>query len=57
VLTGGGPLGGTETLALRVLKTSFESWDLGGGSALGILITAANIILSLIYIRALRERA
>ena len=57
VLTGGGPLGGTETLALRVLKTSFENWDLGAGSALGVLITTANIFLSLIYIRALKERS
>ncbi len=54
VLTGGGPLSGTQTLALRVLKMSFEDWDLGSGAALGIILTMVNLLCSLFYIRALR---
>lgn len=53
-LTGGGPLASTDTLALRVLKMSFEDWNLGRGAALGLIITAVNLIFSLVYVRALR---
>ncbi|MDR3436984.1 sugar ABC transporter permease [Telmatospirillum sp.] len=55
-LTGGGPMGGTETLSLRVLKTSFEDWNLGQGAALGLVITVVNFAFSLIYVLALRSR-
>lgn len=55
VFTGGGPLAGTETLALRVLKTSFEDWNIGRGAALGLVITAINLAFSLLYIRTLRS--
>jgi multiple sugar transport system permease protein len=54
VFTGGGPLSSTETLALRVLKTSFEDWNLGHGAALGLIITFINLAFSLLYIRTLR---
>ena len=54
VFTGGGPLSSTETLALRVLKTSFEDWNLGHGAALGLIITLINLAFSLLYIRTLR---
>ena len=54
VLTGGGPVGSTETLALRVLKMSFENWDLGRGAALGLILTFINFALSVFYIRALK---
>ena len=55
VLTGGGPVGATQTLALRVLKMSFENWDLGRGAALGLILTFVNLALSLFYVRALRN--
>ena len=55
VFTGGGPLAATETLALRVLKTSFENWNLGHGAALGLIITLINLAFSLLYIRTLRS--
>jgi ABC-type sugar transport system permease subunit len=54
-LTGGGPLSATETLAVRVLKTSFEDWNLGRGAALGLVITAINFLVSVLYVRALRR--
>jgi len=55
VLTGGGPVGSTQTLALRVLKLSFENWDLGRGAALGLVLTFINLALSLFYVNALRS--
>ncbi len=56
-LTGGGPLAATDTLALRVLKISFEDWNLGRGAALGLIITAINFIMSALYVKALRQPA
>ena len=56
-LTGGGPLAATDTLALRVLKISFEDWNLGRGAALGLVITAINFAMSALYVRALRQPA
>jgi ABC-type sugar transport system permease subunit len=53
-LTGGGPLASTETLAVRVLKTSFEDWNIGRGAALGLVITALNFLFTAVYVRALR---
>ncbi len=55
VFTGGGPLASTETLALRVLKTSFEDWNIGKGAALGLVITVINLVFSLFYMRTLRN--
>ncbi len=54
VLTGGGPLNGTETLAVTVLKMSFQNWEIGKGAALGMVLTAINVLFSLVYMRALR---
>lgn len=56
-LTGGGPLAATDTLALRVLKISFEDWNLGRGAALGLVITAINVLMSALYVKALRQPA
>lgn len=56
VFTGGGPLASTETLALRVLKTSFEDWNIGRGAALGLVITLINLAFSLLYMRTLRSQ-
>jgi multiple sugar transport system permease protein len=56
-LTGGGPLAATDTLALRVLKISFEDWNLGRGAALGLVITAINFLMSALYVKALRQPA
>jgi ABC-type sugar transport system permease subunit len=56
-LTGGGPLSATDTLALRVLKISFEDWNLGRGAALGLVITAINFGMSALYVKALRQPA
>jgi len=57
VLTGGGPLGATETIAVRVLKVSFEDWHLSTGAALGMILSIINLLFSLLYMRALSERA
>lgn len=55
ILTGGGPLGKTNILALEAYKQAFENNELGYGSAISILVFLVNIILSLLYLRMLRS--
>lgn len=55
ILTGGGPLGLTETLSLRVYLDAFQYWHLPFSAIGGIVILLFNIIFSLIYIRLLRR--
>lgn len=55
ILTGGGPLGKTNILALEAYKQAFENNELGYGSAISVLVFIVNIILSLLYLRMLRS--
>ncbi len=53
VLTRGGPGGATETLALLTYQTLFQDLDFGRGSALAVVMFAANFGLSLLLLRLL----
>lgn len=55
ILTGGGPLGETEVLTLRVYREAFSFNKLGFGSAIAIIVFVINIVLSLLYIKVLRS--
>jgi multiple sugar transport system permease protein len=55
VTTRGGPLGGTETLSMRVFNKTFQDFDLSGASAAAILLFAINIALTLVAIRFRRK--
>jgi multiple sugar transport system permease protein len=55
VMTGGGPLGSTQTLSLRVFLDGFYNFRLAGAAAVGMVIFLLNIIFSLSYIRVLRR--
>lgn len=57
VLTGGGPMGSTEVLSLRTFNTAFQFWQVGYASALGISLFVVNAVISLIYIRMMRQEA
>jgi ABC-type sugar transport system permease subunit len=54
VMTGGGPVGMTETLALRVFVEEFKYYQTGIASAAAVIIFALNLLFSLVYIRVLR---
>lgn len=54
VMTGGGPLGLTETLALRVFLEEFKFFQTGIASAAAVIIFALNLVFALFYIRVLR---
>lgn len=55
IMTGGGPLGATEILALRAYQEGFVYNRMGLGSAIAMLVFVVNIVLSLFYIRLLRS--
>lgn len=54
IMTGGGPVGTTETLALRVFPEEFKYYQTGIASAAAVIIFALNLLFSLVYIRVLR---
>lgn len=55
VLTGGGPLRATETLALRTYLEGFQSFRMGLSASLGVLIFLCNLAFSMGYIRVIRR--
>lgn len=57
VTTRGGPLGGTETLSMRVFNQAFVDFDLSGASATALLLFAVNIALTLVALRFRRKEA
>lgn len=57
VTTRGGPLGGTETLSMRVFNDTFQDFNLSGASATAILLFAVNIALTLVAIRFRRKES
>jgi len=56
VMTGGGPLTATETLAVQAFQTSFNEFHMDLGATLGMLIFALNVVFSMAYIRLLQQR-
>jgi multiple sugar transport system permease protein len=55
-LTGGGPVGATETLSVRVFNEAFVFHNLGFASMVGVIIFLLNLIFSLSYIRVLQGK-
>jgi multiple sugar transport system permease protein len=51
LLTGGGPLGSTETPPLMIYDIVFATWNLGRGSAVAVVMFLILILMSLVYIR------
>lgn len=54
VMTGGGPIGATDVLALKVFKEGFQFYRMGIAAAAAVVIFALNIAFTLMYIRILR---
>ena len=55
VMTGGGPIGTTETLSLRVFLEAFKYYRMGTASAGAVVIFCVNILFAIVYARILRE--
>jgi multiple sugar transport system permease protein len=56
VMTGGGPVGTTETMALRVFLEGFKFYRMGTACAGAVTIFFVNALFALIYARLLREQ-
>ena len=56
-LTGGGPLGTTEALAVLAFKVAFTDWHLGYAAAIGAVIFVLNLVFAAAYVRVLRSAA
>jgi multiple sugar transport system permease protein len=54
VMTGGGPTGATETMALKVFKEAFTLLRLGVGSAGAVAIFLINLMFTMAFVRVLR---
>lgn len=55
VLTGGGPMGGTETIMIKIYKEAFGKYDLGMSATLSVTVFIILSLLSLFYWRQLNK--
>ncbi len=55
VLTGGGPASTTETVTVYAYRSLFQMLQLGFGSALGVVVFAAVMMVAWAYLRVLRH--
>lgn len=56
LLTGGGPIIGTQTLPLMVYKEAFGMNEMGRASAVAVAMMLVMLVFMLLYFRALRRR-
>jgi ABC-type sugar transport system permease subunit len=53
VVTGGGPMRLTETMAFHMYKEAFYYFNVGYGSAVSVLLLLVNLLLAILYFRLL----
>jgi raffinose/stachyose/melibiose transport system permease protein len=56
VMTGGGPLTASTTMAVNMFKTGFEKQQMGYGSALAVLLFLCALVVALMYQRFVLRR-
>jgi raffinose/stachyose/melibiose transport system permease protein len=56
VMTGGGPLTASTTMAVNMFKTGFERQQMGYGSALAVLLFLCALVVALLYQRFVLRR-
>lgn len=55
ILFGDAPPSSADLISLHIYTVSFESWNFGLGSAMSVLLMIFLLVVSLIYLRALRR--
>ena len=53
-LTRGGPAGATELIGIYIYNQSFNSYQLGYGSAVAVVVLAFSLVIGMLYVRALK---
>jgi raffinose/stachyose/melibiose transport system permease protein len=56
VMTGGGPLNASTTMAINMFKTGFKSQQMGYGSALAVILFVCALAVALLYQRYVLRR-
>jgi raffinose/stachyose/melibiose transport system permease protein len=56
VMTGGGPLGVSTTMAINMFKTGFKNQQMGYGSALAVILFLCALVVALLYQRYVLRR-
>jgi len=56
VMTNGGPVGASETMATYMIKNGFQRFQLGYGSAVGVILFSLCFIFSIAYQRVVLRR-
>ena len=56
-LTNGGPGNQTEIIALFAYRTAFETYQIGYGSTISVVMLAINVVFAIAYLRLSRQRA
>ncbi|MFE1953526.1 carbohydrate ABC transporter permease [Streptomyces sp. NPDC059524] len=54
-LTGGGPAGATQTLAVLAYEQAYTQYEFGRAAATGNVLVLVSLVLALIHLRALRR--
>jgi multiple sugar transport system permease protein len=54
-MTGGGPVTSTQTLPLLVYRSAFGLNEMGGASAVAVLMMLVMLVFMALYIRAQRQ--
>ncbi|MFB4313961.1 carbohydrate ABC transporter permease [Actinomadura sp. 21ATH] len=57
LITAGGPDGRSEIMSVYVYRTALDDGRLGFGAAVSLLMILVNLVIALVYLRALRRRA
>jgi ABC-type sugar transport system permease subunit len=53
-LTGGGPLNSTEVLSLRLYREGFQYYNMGGASAITLVLVGLDLLLAWAYYKLIR---
>jgi multiple sugar transport system permease protein len=56
LITAGGPDGRSEIMSVYVYRTALGDGRLGFGAAISLIMILINLVIALVYLRALRER-
>lgn len=55
VLTGGGPAGATDVIAISMYKEAFKFFRVGYASSIAMVMFVVNLVITLMYIKMLRR--
>ena len=55
IMTQGGPMKATETLATLAYKTAFQSYKIGEASAMGVMLFVISVLFTIVVLRSINK--